>query len=59
MTVGEGITVYCAGKGVTQEDLRIVENMLSVSGLSEQVPETMIDAVSALSGSGPSFVSIE
>lgn len=56
MMVGEGITVYCADKKVTNEDIELVDKMLSVSGVSEMVPETMINAIGALSGSGPAFV---
>lgn len=57
MMVGEGCTVYCAGKNVNKEDIELVSAMLEISGVSEMVPETMIDAIGALSGSGPAYVS--
>lgn len=59
MMVGEGCTVYCRGANVTDEDIQLVSSMLHVAGVAELVPETMIDAIGALSGSGPAFVSIK
>lgn len=56
MMVGEGCTVYCAGNKVSKEDVALVEKLLDVSGVSELVPETMINAICAVSGSGPAFV---
>ncbi|XP_022913207.2 uncharacterized protein [Onthophagus taurus] len=56
MMVGEGCTVYCPGKNVKKEDIAIVRRMLEVSGLCDQVPENIINAVGALSGGGPAFV---
>ena len=57
MQVGEGCTVYSPGQKVTKQDLEKVHILLSSVGIAEQVPETMIDSVGALTGCGPAFVS--
>lgn len=57
MMVGEGCTVYCPGQNATEDDINIVQQILSSSGVSTLVPESMINAVGALAGSGPAFVS--
>lgn len=36
----------------------MIGNILSVGGISEMVPESLINAVGAVTGSGPAFVSI-
>lgn len=57
MMVGEGCTVYCPGQNATEKDIEIVQKMLCSSGVCTLVPESMINAVGALAGSGPAFVS--
>ncbi|KAI8119775.1 Pyrroline-5-carboxylate reductase [Lucilia cuprina] len=56
MQVGEGCTVYTAGSYIVQQDLEKVHLMLNSLGIAQQVPESMIDAVSGVSGCGPAFV---
>lgn len=56
MMVGEGCTVYCPGQQATQDDIDLIRNILEVSGVCHLVPESMINAVGALAGSGPAFV---
>ncbi|XP_018565445.1 pyrroline-5-carboxylate reductase [Anoplophora glabripennis] len=56
MMVGEGCTVFSPGQRATENDIEIVKSILSVSGVCKQVPESLINAVGALSGSGPAFV---
>ncbi|CAG9769554.1 unnamed protein product [Ceutorhynchus assimilis] len=56
MLVGEGCTVYCPGSTVTKSDLELVHRILEVTGMCQCLPEHMINAVGALSGSGPAFV---
>lgn len=55
MQVGEGCTVYTPGSYVKQQDLEKVHLMLNSLGIAQQVPETMIDAVSGVSGCGPAY----
>ncbi|KRT78656.1 hypothetical protein AMK59_8224, partial [Oryctes borbonicus] len=56
MMIGEGCTAFCPGKTVSPEDISLVKRILEVSGVCEMVPENMLNAVTALSGGGPSFV---
>ncbi|XP_017772750.1 PREDICTED: pyrroline-5-carboxylate reductase-like [Nicrophorus vespilloides] len=55
MMVGEGCTVYCPGEGATENDVKIVRTILEALGICYMVPESMIDAIGALAGSGPAF----
>ena len=56
--VGEGATVYSLGSYANETDSKTIKELFnSVSGVCEQVPESMIDAVTGLSGSGPAYVS--
>lgn len=56
MLVGEGCTVYCPGTTVTEKDLNLVQSILEVTGMCQCLPEHMINAVGAVSSSGPAFV---
>ena len=54
--IGMGITAYVAGKSVKMEHIRKVEKMLSTTGREIMMEEeSMLDAVTALSGSGPAY----
>ena len=54
--IGMGITAYVAGKAVKMDHIRKVEKMLSTTGREIMVEEeSMLDAVTALSGSGPAY----
>ena len=52
--VGAGVIQYC-GLDVTREELDAFAALLAPAGLVDQVPEGLIDASSAVSGSGPAF----
>ncbi len=54
--IGSGASAYCNGPGVTARDEALVRDLLESVGLVQKVPETLIDAVTGLSGSGPAFV---
>ncbi len=54
--VGEGAAGYCLGPSVLPGDEAIVRACLEAVGLAYLVPESLIDAVTGLSGSGPAFV---
>ncbi len=54
--VGEGVLAYALGPGTTEEDRKLVEELLSPLGTVVEVPERLMDAVTALSGSGPAYV---
>ncbi len=56
LSVGASFTAYCRGPGVTDEDVEIVERLLGEMGSYAEVDEEHMDAVTALSGSGPAYV---
>ncbi|NMC21899.1 MAG: pyrroline-5-carboxylate reductase, partial [Thermogutta sp.] len=53
--VGQGATGYALGSCATEEDGRLVGELLSAVGAAVRVEERLMDAVTALSGSGPAF----
>ena len=54
--VGEGMTAACPNELVTEEEMACVLHILNSFGKTEVVPEHMIDAVVAVSGSSPAYV---
>lgn len=54
MMVGEGITVYCS-KNAEPKDLELADILFSYIGISQSVPENIINAIGGLSGCGPAF----
>ncbi|MCD2097198.1 pyrroline-5-carboxylate reductase [Rhodococcus rhodochrous] len=55
MLVGEGASVLSAGRYVKQQHLDTVREILASVGTVSVVPESQIDAVTAVSGSGPAY----
>jgi len=55
MLVGEGASVLSAGRYVKQQHLDTVREILARVGTVSVVPESQIDAVTAVSGSGPAY----
>jgi len=54
--VGQGASGYALGKHATSQDGKLVHQLLTAVGQAFEVPETLLDAVTGLSGSGPAFV---
>jgi len=55
--IGTGMTVFSASSAVTRIELALVQNLLSASGKTVYTEEElMIDAATAISGSGPAYV---
>ena len=54
--VGRGVTGLSAGEGVAADDLAAVTALFATVGTVIPVPESQIDALSAISGSGPAYV---
>jgi pyrroline-5-carboxylate reductase len=55
--IGRGITVACANERVTAEQRRLCDQLLAAVGESAWVEdESLLDAVTAVSGSGPAYV---
>lgn len=55
MSVGVGASAISAGKYATAEDVKAVEELLNASGKTIVVDESLQDAVTATSGSGPAY----
>lgn len=55
MLVGEGAAAISAGPGATEDDLAWTERAFAVSGRTVRVDESLMDAVTAVSGSGPAY----
>ncbi|MCA8997716.1 MAG: pyrroline-5-carboxylate reductase [Planctomycetaceae bacterium] len=54
--VRAGAAGYSRGSHATANDAKLVESMLSTVGIACEVPESLLDAVTGLSGSGPAYV---
>ena len=57
-TVHEGIAGVCAGAHADDEHLALAEEVLSHLGAVVRVPERSMDAVTAVSGSGPAYFAL-
>lgn len=55
-TVGKGVTGLAAGAAASDEDLALVRRLFETVGAVVEVPESKIDALSTISGSGPAYV---
>lgn len=55
--IGQGMTVFCASETIDRKDLFIVQNLINTTGKSIYIDrEEMINAATAVSGSGPAYV---
>jgi pyrroline-5-carboxylate reductase len=57
-TVGAGMSAIASGKLVQPAHLELVRRIFQAVGEVVEVPESMLDAVTGLSGSGPGYVAI-
>lgn len=55
-TVGKGVAGLAAGASATAEDLALVRRLFETVGAVVEVPESQIDALGTISGSGPAYV---
>jgi len=56
MRVGKGVTAICRGRHASDADLARAERLFGAAGAVVRVEERLMDAVTALSGSGPAYV---
>lgn len=54
--VGAGASAYCLGEKATDADAALVEQLFQSVGIVVRLEEAQMDAVTALSGSGPAYV---
>jgi pyrroline-5-carboxylate reductase len=55
-TVGEAMTVLCAGSAVSDEERQKAEAIFSTVGRTAWLEESLMDAATGLSGCGPAYV---
>ena len=55
-TVGRAVTGIAAGASATAEDMALVRALFETVGAVIEVPESQIDPLSTVSGSGPAYV---
>lgn len=53
--VGASATGFALGKSATSQDAQTVHSLFSAVGVAFQVKESLLDAVTGLSGSGPAY----
>jgi len=54
--VDEGMTAYCGGKHADEDALALADMVLSAVGETIRLSEDLLDAVTAVSGTGPAYV---
>lgn len=54
--VGKGVTGLAAGPAAKADDVAVVRSLFETVGHVVEVPESQIDALSTISGSGPAYV---
>lgn len=56
MMVGLGASAFSLGEGCSENDKQICLDIFSTVGKIHEVEENLMDAVTAVSGSGPAYV---
>ena len=54
--IGEGMTVFSAGKSVQTSHLEMAERIFTTVGKTAVVEESLMDGVTGLSGCGPAYI---
>lgn len=54
--IGQGAIGFARGRSATNEHVAAAKTLYDAVGISFEVPEKMLDAVTGLSGSGPAYV---
>ena len=53
--VGASASAYATGKSALTEDTALAQKLFAAVGVAFPVKETLLDAVTGLSGSGPAY----
>lgn len=54
--IGAGVTGWCSLHPLSSDDREIVDSLLGSLGWNAEIPETQMDALTAVSGCGPAYV---
>lgn len=54
--IGQAMIALSCGSNISEPELAKAKDILSAAGIVEQVPETLMNCVTAVSGSAPAFV---
>lgn len=54
--VGKGVILYSCDGEITVKETEEFEELFKLAGITDKIPENLIDAASAVSGCGPAFV---
>ncbi|NOX99707.1 MAG: pyrroline-5-carboxylate reductase [Verrucomicrobia bacterium] len=54
--VGKGASAFALGSTATETDAKVARELLEAVGYVTEVPEKLLDPVTALSGSGPAYI---
>lgn len=55
MELGAGVCLLAAGENALAEDIAVIKAAFASAGLIKEIPERLMDAGTAVSGSGPAF----
>jgi pyrroline-5-carboxylate reductase len=55
-SIGAGMTGWCVASALSATDRALVEKLLGALGRAVEVPESQMDALTAVSGSGPAYL---
>lgn len=58
LIVKASFTAYCRGPNTTDSDVKLIQDLLEELGAYIEVDEDLMDAITALSGSGPAYVAL-
>jgi pyrroline-5-carboxylate reductase len=54
--IGESVSCICRGTLSTEDDLAFTNELFNYIGFTKDLPEEMMDAATAISGSGPGYI---
>jgi len=54
--IGESVTCLCKGSFATDDDLDLAKELFYYLGVTEEIKEEMMDAATAIAGSGPAYI---